>query len=409
MGLTVVGHRAGVTRHRNRHVGSRLDLEVAIHIGHLVVALILVAARGNGVVTDRLSLRTIDRVGNLVVVERSIYRCCELCRIIGAVIFPSIVRRHRHWLLGNLERPPLHRDVVVRVALRRRVHREGISSHVLALSTRHRVGRVNAVLRLARHRGGKLGIGGAIHLRIIVGLDGDGFRVDLQPTVRHTGERRGDVGIVIAELADSETHRVGSRIGLGQSRCVTRADHFARIEQRGRARGRGSKTGDRFRISVVSVLACRTRDRNVHRGLVDGEITLVDCHRIVVVRRVIGRQHFDIRACVVHRRICSAVCNCAQITGINQIRDRSRKRRVCRTVGLAGIIHRNGHFLGVDGEIALVHDDGIVVVRRVIGRQHSIVCAGIVPFSPYVLLLLLTVIVTCLRFIVSVPFSVVTK
>ena len=121
--------------------------------------------------------------------------------------------------LGYRKRSPLHRDVVVRVVARRRSHCDGVGAYVLARRTRHRVNRVGAVGRLARHRGGeRIRIGRAIHLRSIVGTDGDGHLVDGQRAVGSVhGELRRHV-VVAGILHDGRArNRVGVSAGVGSA------------------------------------------------------------------------------------------------------------------------------------------------------------------------------------------------
>ena len=123
--------------------------------------------------------------------------------------------------LGYRKRSPLHRDVVVRVAVCRRVHCNGIGAHVFTCSASHRVGRVDTVRRLAGHCGG---VGGGIaavvviYLRVVIGGDGDGHLVDGQRAVGSVhGELRRHV-VVAGILHDGRTrNRVGVRAGVGSA------------------------------------------------------------------------------------------------------------------------------------------------------------------------------------------------
>ena len=175
---------------RDRHLHRR-----ALRPAHLVVVVIITALRcvnGRRVVAHvytahRLSAAVVElgRVETGGAARRSHSARIALRRTIIDLACVAAVHRDGHRGFRDRERAALHRDVVVRVAGRRRVHRYSVSAHVFTRSARHRVGRVNAVRRLVLHRGG---VGSwvitviVIHLRGIVGFDGDGSLVDGQRT-----------------------------------------------------------------------------------------------------------------------------------------------------------------------------------------------------------------------------------
>ena len=135
-----------------------------------------------------------------------------------------------------------------------------------------------------------------IRLRIRMAFDGHrqcGL-VDRQLAVRH--HRKGyilKVGVVVAELARSQSHEVRACIGLRQGRGAARADHFGGVEQTACTRGRVAT--DRMRLRIVSRRVCITGDRDGHRSRGDGLETIrhIEGHRAEIRIRVgelVGRE-----------------------------------------------------------------------------------------------------------------------
>ena len=115
--------------------------------------------------------------------------------------------------LGNRKRARLHRDGVVGVVGRRCGHCDGIGTHILARDTTHCVNWVDAVGRLAGYRGCKrIRIGRAIHLRSVVGGDGDGRSRDNQ--------RAGGISeTVVACVAAADNRRTWQNFSIVRA-CV---------------------------------------------------------------------------------------------------------------------------------------------------------------------------------------------
>ena len=168
----------------------------------------------------------------------------------------------------NRKRARLHRDIVVRVVARRRSHCDGIGSHVLTSGPSHRVGRVDAVRRLAGYCGG---VGGGIaavvviYLRVVIGGDGDGHLVDGQRAVGSVhGELRRHV-VVAGILHDGRTrNRVGVRAGIGSAHAGRQsADGVLMSVHREAQR---LETGNRFRRTVIIVCGAIGHHRDVVWG-----------------------------------------------------------------------------------------------------------------------------------------------
>ena len=165
----------------------------------------------------------------------------------------------------NRKRASLHRDGVVRIGGGSGRYREGVGAYVLTRGTCHRVGRVDAVRRLAGHCGG---VGGGIaavvviYLRVVIGGDGDGHLVDGQRTVGSVhGELRRHV-VVAGILHDGRTrNRVGVSAGVGLAHAGRQsADGVLMSVHRETQR---LEAGNRFRRTVVIVGGAVGHHRNL--------------------------------------------------------------------------------------------------------------------------------------------------
>ena len=217
-----VGLHRGIAGHRHRDA-DRGDGERADLIGHIVVALLGRAGRGDGVGAGILAGGTAQRVADCIL-GIAVHETCHHGgegRIGRAERLRLVVGLHYRVRTGDGELGRVVRHRVV--ALHGRANRsDHIFADILTRGTAQRVGndagRI-AVLQ-ARHRGGEGGIGGAVRLRLGIGIHEDGSTGDGEfgRVIRHRVVAllgiagRGD-DIFADILARSTAQRVGNDAG----------------------------------------------------------------------------------------------------------------------------------------------------------------------------------------------------